>query len=227
LIPVSGTPLLDLQLRALKKKKVNKIYLAAGFLADKIQQHIDQQPLKSKITMVVEQEPLGTGGALLNLLQEINWKISDPFLILNGDSIILPWFKNTYQEYFDWIDETHLILYEDIKTQLFMFTTQMYSDLYDPLIIFNGVIGGIGKRTTKKSWINCGWCVVKHSFFSKFKKLKGSLNLESDLITPYFRSGKVAVPLYINQNEFIEVGTLNSIKKFEPMVNNWLKLGLI
>ena len=85
LAPIAGHPFLEWQLDWLARHGVCDVHLAAGHLAQAIRDWIALTPLKSKITISVEPYPLGTGGGLKYVEPFI---CTDPFLILNGDSLL-------------------------------------------------------------------------------------------------------------------------------------------
>ncbi len=84
MIPVAGKPLLEYQIAWLKKHGLNEIVLLVGYKKEKIIEHFGSgSRFGVKITYVVEDEPLGTGGAVKNA-EHILLKES-VFLVLNGD----------------------------------------------------------------------------------------------------------------------------------------------
>jgi NDP-sugar pyrophosphorylase family protein len=82
---VSGTPFLQLLLDRLRSHGVSNVILGTGYMAEKIEGYFD---CGNKSAMCIrysrEDEPLGTGGAL-KLAEPL---ISDPVLVLNGDSYV-------------------------------------------------------------------------------------------------------------------------------------------
>ncbi len=84
LIQVAGRPILEWQIDWLKKYGINEFVLLVGYRKEKIIEYIGSgSRLGVRVTYVVEDEPLGTGGALKNA-EHILSK-SDVFLVLNGD----------------------------------------------------------------------------------------------------------------------------------------------
>ncbi|MFN7105822.1 MAG: NDP-sugar synthase [Pyrobaculum sp.] len=83
LIPVGGKPILVRQIEWLKKFGVVDIVLAVGYLRHKIFEALgDGRKFGVRIFYSVEEEPLGTGGAIKNASMFIH---SDVFVVLNGD----------------------------------------------------------------------------------------------------------------------------------------------
>lgn len=83
--PISGKPFLQYQLELLKNNGLKDIVLCVGYLADRIIEYFDNgSTLGIKIKYSIEDEPLGTGGALRNAQQHL----SEYFFVLNGDTYL-------------------------------------------------------------------------------------------------------------------------------------------
>ena len=82
---ISGTPFLQLLLDRLRSQGIGDVILGTGYMAEKIKSYFGSgKKLAMRIRYSRENEPLGTGGALK--LAEL--LISDPVLVLNGDSYV-------------------------------------------------------------------------------------------------------------------------------------------
>lgn len=95
--PVNGQPFLDYQLNYLKHQGIKKAILSLGHLAQKVQDHYKNSFHGIEIMYVVEESPLGTGGAIRAALERVFEK---EVLVLNGDSffdIDLQKFYNLHQ----------------------------------------------------------------------------------------------------------------------------------
>src|SRR5947209_7467706 len=83
--PIAGTPFLQLLLERLKHEGVGDVILGTGYMGEKIERYFGcGSKLAMRIGYSKENEPLGTGGAL-KLAEPL---ISDPVLVLNGDSYV-------------------------------------------------------------------------------------------------------------------------------------------
>ncbi len=96
LIPIKGRPILEYQLHWLKSQGVDRFVFLVGYKADKIIEYFgDGSRWGVEIEYSVEDEPLGTGGALRNASKYVD---EDIFIVLNGDVItdlrILPLLEN-------------------------------------------------------------------------------------------------------------------------------------
>ncbi len=86
LIEVDGVPILILQIEWLKKSGIDEIILCIGYRKEAIMKRIgDGSSFGIKVRYAIEEEPLGTGGALKNAESLI--KDNTSFLVLNGDII--------------------------------------------------------------------------------------------------------------------------------------------
>jgi len=80
LLPVCNKPLLQRQIGYLTGL-ADEVILAAGWMHDQIAAWVSTSSLPMEVTVVKEDEPLGTGGALANLRE----RVSGDFLAMNGD----------------------------------------------------------------------------------------------------------------------------------------------
>lgn len=83
LAPISGRPFLAHQLEALARGGVSSAVICTGYLAAQVRDRFGSQYAGIDLTYSVEDEPLGTGGALRLAIARTS---GDEFLIVNGDS---------------------------------------------------------------------------------------------------------------------------------------------
>lgn len=89
MVPVGGKPMLDYHLKWLSQYKIDKTILACGYKWEEIKKHYG-----SKLVYSVEEEPLGTAGAIKTAMEHIS---GEEFFVLNADDITnidLDAFKN-------------------------------------------------------------------------------------------------------------------------------------
>jgi NDP-sugar pyrophosphorylase family protein len=86
LAPVGGQPYLVFLLYWLKSFGVRRVIFGLGHLAGAVSEFLDKNPVEGiEFSIVIEDKPLGTAGAITNVRPEIR---SNPVLIMNGDSFI-------------------------------------------------------------------------------------------------------------------------------------------
>lgn len=105
MIPIHGRPFLRYQLELIKSFNFNNVLLLVSYLGSQIEDYFeDGSKFGLKIEYSYEETPLGTGGALKNAEN----KLSDEFLLLNGDTY-LPIDYGKLVEYFHQADKIGLI----------------------------------------------------------------------------------------------------------------------
>jgi NDP-sugar pyrophosphorylase family protein len=86
MIPVLGNPLLSFQLRLLSTHGFKKIAICCGYRNEVLKEHFgDGAKFGVRIEYLVEDEPLGRGGALRRALEHVQAR--EPVLAMNGDSL--------------------------------------------------------------------------------------------------------------------------------------------
>lgn len=83
LAPVNGKPFLHYILHTLANQQIERCVLSVGYKAELIHQTFGNNYAGMIIDYVIEQEPLGTGGALRLAAQHIH----NDFFLLNGDTL--------------------------------------------------------------------------------------------------------------------------------------------
>jgi len=84
LLPIKGKPIIEHAIKNFKKHGIEDIILSIGFMADKIKNYFGNGGKWGvKISYIVEDEPLGTGGAIKKAAQGLK----ETFLVINGDNL--------------------------------------------------------------------------------------------------------------------------------------------
>ncbi|MGI9186498.1 MAG: sugar phosphate nucleotidyltransferase, partial [Gaiellales bacterium] len=81
-LPIGGIPFMSLLLDRLAAAGVTKVILSCGYLPDRLRAGIGTPPPGVEVEVVVEDEPLGTAGAIRFAAAG---RVDGPFLALNGD----------------------------------------------------------------------------------------------------------------------------------------------
>lgn len=88
MIQINNTPIIELQVKWLKKCGITDIIVLVGHLREKIKHHLaDGKKFGVNISYIEENVPLGTGGALKNAKDHIiqNGNSDSGFFVINGD----------------------------------------------------------------------------------------------------------------------------------------------
>ncbi len=84
LLPIAGRPLVERQLLWLAAHGVDEVVLSLGYLPDAFVEHFPGDRIASmRLTYAVEQEPLGTAGAIRFAAEQAG--IEERFVVCNGD----------------------------------------------------------------------------------------------------------------------------------------------
>lgn len=83
--PIAGRPFLEILLSTLARKGFTRIVLSLGFMAEKIVAHFGNRYAGMELVYEVEQQPLGTGGAIHAALVRCE---SDHVFVFNGDTYL-------------------------------------------------------------------------------------------------------------------------------------------
>jgi mannose-1-phosphate guanylyltransferase len=87
MLPVGGIPVTEHQILAAKRAGINTVILATSYLSEVFTPYFgDGSKWGMKLLYAVEEEPLGTGGAIRNAAELVGFTETDEeFVIFNGD----------------------------------------------------------------------------------------------------------------------------------------------
>ena len=84
LIPIRNIPIIEWQIKYLKKFNVTEVIICTGYKTKMMENHFEMKKMGIKIKYSIEKSPLGTGGAIKKAGKMINEK---SFFVMNGDTI--------------------------------------------------------------------------------------------------------------------------------------------
>lgn len=190
MIPIMDKPILEYEIECVKKQGFKDIILVIGYLGQVVQKYFgDGEKFGVHIEYVVEENPLGTAGALY-LLKD---KIQDDFLLLNGDIIF---------------DVDFHRFYEAHKKQggIATILTHPNNHPYDSGIIVADEAGKVlnwlhkeDERLWYQNRVNAGLHMLSPKVFERFTELK-KVDLDRDVLKPLITEGELYVydsPEYI------------------------------
>jgi NDP-sugar pyrophosphorylase family protein len=189
---VNGVPFLDILLESLSKHGVERFILCTGYMGDYIKNYYSDKSNDYVIVFSNEKYPLGTGGAIKNAEKLI---ISDPFVILNGDSFC----EMNYNDF---------LQYHCKKNALITIAVSKSGDNGDyGKIVLDGknrIIEFSEKaKFQKEAYVNAGiYCMTKLAL--RFMPANGFFSVEKDFF-PSVLSNHIYA--YIVEQSFIDIGT--------------------
>lgn len=85
LIPLNNVPIIEWQIRYLKKYGIKEFIICTGYKTEQIKNFLEtKNNLEVKIRFSEEKTPLGTGGAIKKVRR---WIENESFIVINGDVI--------------------------------------------------------------------------------------------------------------------------------------------
>lgn len=187
MIPILDKPILEYQINCLREQGCTDLILVIGHLGAAIKDYFgDGQKFGVSIRYIVEEEPLGTAGALYYLKQEM----TEDFLLLNGDII----FDINIERFFQYHKQCGGI------ATLF---THPNSHPYDSGIVIadeNGCVESWLHKEDEREWyrnrVNAGIHMLSPTIFGAetglFQELK-KMDLDRDVLKPLIPMGKLYV----------------------------------
>jgi NDP-sugar pyrophosphorylase family protein len=200
---ISGKPFLQLLLERLRCQGVTDVILGTGYMAGKIEDYFGTgSKLAMRIRSSRENQPLGTGGAL-KLAESL---ISDPILILNGDSYV-EWSLAPTLELFASKDAAMVILLQAVAD-----VTRYGSVTLDP----NGRITGFVEKGTYEGpgLINAGVCLLRKQIVRDLPA-GIEISLERDVFPRLLDRGVYGL---VCTGLFIDIGIPDELKRAQTLL---------
>lgn len=95
LVPVVGRPFITHVFDHLISQKITRVILAVGYKYDAVMTQLGASYKSLQIAYCIEDKPLGTGGAIMQALQQAQ---SDHVIVMNGDSLYTVDFEKLRQK---------------------------------------------------------------------------------------------------------------------------------
>ena len=190
---IRGRPFLEYQMDFWISQGVTKFILSVGYLKQTIINHFGDSYLTASIDYIIEDEPLGTGGALLLASQGLK----ETFLLLNGDTFFEVNLNNLITFHKKQQSELTLSLFKSNQ-----FGRYMGVDLED-----NGEILSLQSGGNELTLLaNGGVYLVNPSALKKLNyKPYIKSSLENDLLLKFISLG-VGLYGFESSGKFIDIG---------------------
>ena len=194
--PINGVPFLEIQINYWIGQGITNFILSVGYKNEIIVNHFGCKFNSAVIKYTIENIPLGTGGAILKAINENN--ISNPFLLLNGDT------------YFD-VSLKHLYEFHSEKGSNFTFSvfksnnTSRYLGLNvdsNMKVVSSDLI----KDVVGTKYVNGGVYLIDPKIFQhiEFERNK-QISLESEVIPRLISNNMLSYACEFNA-KFIDIG---------------------
>jgi D-glycero-alpha-D-manno-heptose 1-phosphate guanylyltransferase len=173
LAPISGKPFLFWLITYLQHQGINSFTFSLGYLHQQIEYFLKTEFPKLNYTCVIEEKPLGTGGAIKLALEKT---IREDILILNGDT-----FFNLNLKAF--INEFHT---QNADCSIALTPMENFERYGSVIIDEQNIIKQFNeKKYSESGFINTGTILFKKSvYLEKTKHLPNNFSFEKDFLEP-------------------------------------------
>ena len=189
--PVAGRPFLFYVINYLRSQGVEKFIFSLGYKHEIIQEYLNDQFSTLQYECSIEEEPLGTGGAIQLACQKTTEK---NVIVANGDTL----FKINGKELFSFHSEQEADCTLALKPM-------RHFDRYGVVELNenNTVKDFKEKQFYETGLINGGLYVLNTSNFLA-KKFPAKFSFEKDYLEKYYQQGKIVG--LVQDNYFIDIG---------------------
>ena len=189
LAPVGDTPFLDIILSDLSRKGVKRVVLAVSYLKEQIIRHIERNDFGIQTDFSVEEEPLGTGGAIKRACSLCT---AERVFVVNGDTFFDVALSDMMK--FSLAHEADITVAAKKMTDF---------DRYGTLGIEGDFITGMKeKMPCPVGYINGGIYCLRRDFILNMPQEKFSF--EKDVLEKSYAHGNVCA--FISDGYFIDIG---------------------
>jgi len=207
---VGGYPVLDLIINWLVSFGVSRIILSLGYKANLVINHIEKQQKKNvDFIKVVEDKPLGTGGALKAASHSCK---SNPILVVNGDTLVSANLCSFY--------DAHLKAGAEISL---MYSRVDNTSCFGNLKISKDRVQSFvekSENTIDEGMVSAGVYFFKPSIISNFSANK-KFSLENEILSPLTPNTIFA---WGNNVSFWDIGTPSGLaeanRTYSLQINN-------
>jgi D-glycero-alpha-D-manno-heptose 1-phosphate guanylyltransferase len=188
--PIAGRPFLEILLDSLARKGFYRVILSLGFMARTISDHFKTQFAGMEIACVVENTPLGTGGAIRLALESCT---HDHVFVFNGDSYL----DLDVQS----LEHQWLTRRRPIVVCRHVSNTARYGKI---VVASQSIISFVEKGTIGPGLINAGCYVMASDALINFPP-----DLPFSIETGYFvpEVARIGVDVFETTGLFIDIGT--------------------
>lgn len=187
--PIGGRPFLEILLGALARKGFGRVVLSLGFMADRIAGHFGERFAGLEIAYAVEDQPLGTGGAVRLAMSKCR---EDHVYIFNGDTF-LDLEVDAVERH--WLGNRHpIIVGQEVPD----------TARYGRLLTSNGRVNGFSEKGVGgPGLINAGCYVFNRGQLDRFD-LNSAFSLEADYLANVV--SETPIDVFVTAGQFIDIG---------------------
>jgi D-glycero-alpha-D-manno-heptose 1-phosphate guanylyltransferase len=196
--PIAGRPFLEILLSQLSRAGCTRVILSVGHLHQVIRNHFADSFRGMRVDYIIEEVPLGTGGAIRMALAQAG---EDSVLVLNGDTFL----QADYTE----MMRFHLTESEAQSTapsapMTMAIAYQADVARYGAVVVRDGhIVGFVEKGTAGPGWINAGAYILNRNLQWP-AELPERFSFETDFLAP--KIDRIAPAAYEVDGFFLDIG---------------------
>ena len=203
LLIVNKKPFLFWVLKFLKRNKLSKAVVSTGYLNNSFEIFLNDRNMANfDLTLIKEKEPLGTGGAILNVINNYSFS-ENKLLILNGDSLLLEDLN------LDLNIDYNCIWAKKVNNSLKYGTLKLEKD--------SSFLKSFDEKVNGAGLVNAGIYLFDKSYF--FNLNNKVLSMEKDVI-PTFLKNNIKIKVIESLANFIDIGTPEDLFLAEKFIIN-------
>ena len=190
LIPIKNIPIIEWQIKYLKKFGINEVIICTGYKQEMIENHIVSKKVGVEVKYSIEKSPLGTGGAIKKAGKMIKDK---SFFVINGDTITNIDLKKLSKV-------KNSVAAIELRTQFGILETEK-----DKITKFKE------KKEIHDLWMNAG---IYHLSRNVLKDLPDKGDIEKTVFPNYAKSGNLQIVKFQN----VKWHSIDSFKDIEECI---------
>jgi D,D-heptose 1,7-bisphosphate phosphatase len=193
-LEINKEPFLITLMNDIHRFGFQKFILLAGHANDVLIEYFKKNKFNYQVEVIVENEPLGTGGAIINALP----KISENFFCFNGDSFLKG----------NWLKIKNLIS-NNVDAAVALSFVKDPSRYGNVLLNSQGLVENFSEKSNKNNLINAGVYFFKKKLFKNYENKY--ISLENEIFPELVLNKKICgQEIY---GDFIDIGLPESLMK--------------
>jgi dTDP-glucose pyrophosphorylase len=196
MLPLGDSPILEHIVENLRMQGFKNFCITTHYKSEIIQQHFDQKKyVDINIDFIIEDEPLGTAGALFLLKNKVN---SD-FIVMNSDLLLKTNFRN-------------LVAFHQKHKEIATICTKQYNYQvpYGVVCLENMAVSSILEKPTYSHLINAGAYCFNHSVFNYMPEKK---YMDMPTLLQNIIKANKKVYAYPIHEYWVDIGTLETLTR--------------
>jgi D-glycero-alpha-D-manno-heptose 1-phosphate guanylyltransferase len=200
--PVAGRPFLEWLLADLGSQGFERVILSVGYRYNQISQHFQKNFAGMELCYAIEDQPLGTGGAIRNSQALTR---GERFFVINGDTLVRLKYRDMIRQH-----ELNIKTCEGCSLTFAVAYQDDVSRYGRVLLEQDEVLGFEEKGRTGAGWINAGVYLLEQSFTWP-QELGCSFSFEREVLGPHLRTLRPGI--FRALDYFVDIGVPEDLKR--------------